>query len=158
MCRLTLLACAIASTDAWLMNGPARPVSQQIVRRASSPTCKLSKEEKRKLKLETGANWPPRTKPESGVGYIFFNGPTPKTSVQPDVPSFFSKANFEDLELSPAQTLVTATGLGSFLAIASVLFGGQTEPIPAPKAAPAVVAPAAKPAPAPKAAPKAKEA
>ena len=57
--------------------------------RIQDATSLLSVEEMRQLKLESSANWPPRTKPQEGEGYIFFQGPTPKTGTQPDRASFF---------------------------------------------------------------------
>ena len=57
--------------------------------RIQEATSLLSVEEMRQLKLESSANWPPRTKPQEGEGYIFFQGPTPKTGTQPDRASFF---------------------------------------------------------------------
>ena len=57
--------------------------------RIQEATSLLTPEEMRQLKLEASANWPPRTKPQEGAGYIFFQGPTPKTGTQPDRASFF---------------------------------------------------------------------
>ena len=71
------------------------------------------KEKRRESKLITGTNWPPRTKPTPGEGYFFFQGPTPKTAVQEDLPSFFSAENFADLAINPRQLIVTATGFVS---------------------------------------------
>ena len=36
-------------------------------------------------------------------GYFFFQGPTPKTGQQKDMPNFFSSENFADLVITPAQ-------------------------------------------------------
>ena len=51
--------------------------------------------EQRQTKLETGTNWPPRTTTTRPFeierdGFMFFQGPTPKTSVQEDLPAFLS--------------------------------------------------------------------
>lgn len=56
----------------------------------------LTPEELKELKLEASANWPPRTKPREGEGYIFFQGPTPKTGTQPGRASFS-----DDLQTAP---------------------------------------------------------
>jgi len=58
-----------------------------------APT-ELSADEERRLKLEIGTNWRPRTSTVKGEGYQFFQGPTPKTGVQEDLPDFFSAENF----------------------------------------------------------------
>ncbi|KAL1500365.1 hypothetical protein AB1Y20_013028 [Prymnesium parvum] len=58
---------------------------------------------------------------EAGTDYLFFQGPTPKTGIQEDLPSFFSKENFADLEITPAQIAVTLVGPACFLAAASVV-------------------------------------
>lgn len=59
----------------------------------------LTPEEERKLKLEIGTNWRPRTSTVKGEGYQFFQGPTPKTSVQDDLPDFFSSENLSGAEV-----------------------------------------------------------
>jgi len=65
----------------------------------------LTEEEERRVKLEIGTNWRPRTSTIKGEGYQFFQGPTPKTGVQEDMPDFFSAENFSsgsgDLSLAP---------------------------------------------------------
>ena len=71
---------------------------------------KMPPAEQRRQKLEVGINWPPRTTTEDpfGVnrqGYMFFQGPTPKTSVQKNLPSFLSKENFADVSV-PAKLKV----------------------------------------------------
>jgi hypothetical protein len=47
-------------------------------------------------RLERAANFPPRTKPVEGEGYIFFQGPTPKTGKQ-GLSDFFSEENKADI-------------------------------------------------------------
>jgi len=87
---------------------------------------KLTEEElKRKSKIVDSANWPPRTMPIKGEGYFFFQGPSPKTAVQKDLPSFFSKENFEDLQIAPQQLAVTASGLGAAAVLAASLVAGD---------------------------------
>merc|ERR1719247_2073011 len=58
--------------------------------------------ERRKMKLETGTNWKPRTSPQKwdSDGYYFFQG-----------------ENFADIEIRPVQAIITATGLASFAAV-----------------------------------------
>ena len=94
----------------------------------------MAPEEQRRQKLEVGTNWPPRTstaKPFSDglfspeherTGYMFFQGPTPRTAVQEGLPSFFSRANWESMDEGP-WFLPLLTGLGgvSFLSVAAVL-------------------------------------
>lgn len=86
----------------------------------------LSPEEQRRQKLEVGTNWPPRTSTEDPFdvnreGYMFFQGPTPLTSVQDNLPSFFSSDNFEDVEI-PGQLKVAVPVFGaSFVAVAGVV-------------------------------------
>ena len=65
---------------------------------------------------------------EQGTDFLFFQSPAPKTSGgtgffdrNEEIPSFFSAENFQDIEIKPAQIAVTATGIGSFLAVASVV-------------------------------------
>merc|ERR1719453_1752886 len=101
----------------------------------------LSATQKKALKrreqaLIIGTNWQPRTPPEAGKGYFFFQGPTPKTAVQADLPDFFSSENFVDLEVKPVQLAVTGTG---FAALALILAGLNSAPVEMP------AAPAAKP-------------
>lgn len=79
----------------------------------------LSPEEQRKLKLEVGTNWPPRTttaKPFAAdrAGFMFFQGPTPLTAVQEGMPGYFSKENFEGLEV-PRKLLVAGGVFGATL-------------------------------------------
>ena len=118
-----------------------------------------TKEERRLLKLEVGTNWRPRTTPDQWdqKGYFFFQGPSPKTSVQKDLPSFFSPDNFANLEVSLAQVLVTLTGLASFAVISTIVLTGGLDiggaPAPATKEAKAPEKKAPPPAPAAKAPP-----
>lgn len=51
----------------------------------------LSPQEERLLKLELAATFPPRTPPREGEGYIFFQGPTPKTAKQEGLTDFFKQ-------------------------------------------------------------------
>ena len=63
--------------------------------------------EQRRLKLEAGTNWPPRTTTVSDgtffnnnrEGFMFFQGPTPLTGTQEGLPSFFSGDNFNAVEV-----------------------------------------------------------
>jgi hypothetical protein len=81
----------------------------------------------RKLKLELSANYRPRTPPIEGEGYIFFQGPTPKTGKQADLPSFFSSENFDGADLGglplPVKILVPLGG-AIFLALVVALVTG----------------------------------
>ncbi len=71
-------------------------------------------EEARRMKLEVGTNWAPRTTTAKGTGFwnddregfMFFQGPTPKTAVQAGLPSFFSQDNFADVQV-PTTLLVS---------------------------------------------------
>ena len=87
---------------------------------------KMPPAEQRRQKLEVGINWPPRTTTEDPFGtnrkgYMFFQGPTPKTSVQPDLPSILSKENFADVSV-PAKLKVLGGLFGvSFLSTSLVL-------------------------------------
>ena len=56
-----------------------------------------------------------------GKDYLFFQGPSPKTCYQDDLASFFSPENFQDMEITPAQIGVTGLGLGTAVALASLL-------------------------------------
>ena len=89
--------------------------------RIQEATSLLTPEEMRQLKLEASANWPPRTKPQEGAGYIFFQGPTPKTGTQPDRASFFDdvKTAPDRFAISTVQKAVFATAA----ALSLVLFG-----------------------------------
>merc|ERR1719201_1881756 len=119
-----MLAGFVALTSALLL--PTAPVSR--VARCNSPVMGTKKrdsmEESRRLNaLITGTNWPPRTPPTPGKGYFFFQGPTPKTSFQKDLPSFFSAENFADVAVKPVQLIVTATGFTSLVLILAGLNG-----------------------------------
>ena len=71
-------------------------------------------EEARRIKLETGTNWQPRTTTagdgtfwnDAREGFMFFQGPSPKTAVQEGLPSFFSQDNFRDVQV-PKTLLVS---------------------------------------------------
>lgn len=82
----------------------------------------LTAEEERKLKLEVGTNWKPRTSTKKGEGYQFFQGPTPKTGVQEDLPDFFSGENFAEAgELGLVPKLIFALGAASLAAVVAVV-------------------------------------
>ena len=49
--------------------------------------------EERRLVSDTASNWGYTRKPEQ-EGYTFFQGPSPKTGEQEDLPGFFSSENF----------------------------------------------------------------
>merc|ERR1719238_762053 len=142
MQALTLLA---ASASAYVLPSARCPSGVTRVARCESPGMASSeKERKRRLDaLVTGTNWPPRTIPEPGKGYFFFQGPTPKTSFQKDLPSFFSSENFADIEIKPIQLVLTGTGFGSLFLLLASLNGGFSFKAPE-LAAPA---PVSKPAP-----------
>ena len=79
----------------------------------------MTDEEKRKVKVETSANWPPRTPPLYGEGYFFFQGPTPLTGEQADLPGFFdelsgSAARFQSLS-TIQKGLIGSAALLSFV-------------------------------------------
>merc|ERR1719217_1416958 len=144
----------VAGGEALVVSTQLRAPTTPVRPRATGPVCELlrarTQEERRKLKTETGTNWKPRTTPKiwDQDGYFFFQGPTPKTSVQADLPSFFSGDNFAELEIKPVQAIITATGLAAFAVVASVLLGTTIDlPAAAPPAPPAAkVAPVPKPA------------
>jgi len=82
--------------------------------------------EQRKTKLETGTNWPPRTTTTRPFeiereGFMFFQGPTPKTSVQADLPAFFSADERQAMQVPPALKLAGGVGGVAFLLVALVL-------------------------------------
>uniref|UniRef100_A0A7S2H174 Uncharacterized protein n=1 Tax=Haptolina brevifila TaxID=156173 RepID=A0A7S2H174_9EUKA len=86
----------------------------------------MSPEDQRRMKLEVGTNWPPRTSTTAPFdvnreGYMFFQGPTPKTSVQAGLPSFFSEENFEDMEISTKLKGLAGVGGLSFLVVGGTL-------------------------------------
>ena len=81
----------------------------------------MSPEEQRRTKLEIGTNWPPRTDSSKPFdinreGFMFFQGPTPLTAVQENMPSFFSRANFEEVQVP--QKLVVLGGVFGVSAVA----------------------------------------
>ena len=69
---------------------------------------------------QLSANWRPRTSPVEGEGYFFFQGPSPKTSVQEDMPDFFSGDNLAESEGLP---LVGAAAIG-LTAVGSIALAG----------------------------------
>merc|ERR1719253_2233771 len=140
--RAALLALLAASADAYVMARQMASTPALALQRAPAVECKdvlrqPNKAARREMKLRTGANWPPRTDPTPGKGYFFFQGPSPKTAVQADLPSFFSAENFADLEFTPAQVAVTITGLASAAVLATTLLAPPS--ISAPTAAPPAV-------------------
>jgi len=93
-------------------------------------------EEQRRQRLEVGTNWPPRTTTamageregplaffdfddEGRNGYMFFQGPTPKTGVQPDLAPLLSK---EDLALSEVNPKLFVFGGLAAPSLAYVLY------------------------------------
>merc|ERR1719409_312295 len=141
--RAAALCALIAPLSALVFNARVPQVQRvqrsdvsQIVMEGALRSKNLA--ERRRSKLQTGTNWPPRTDPIPGKGYFFFQGPTPKTAVQEDLPSFFSAANFADLEVNPKQLLVTATGFTAAITLAGLLFAGPIA-APAPSAKPPAV-------------------
>jgi len=86
----------------------------------------MSPQEQRRQKLEVGTNWPPRTTTAmDGVfdngreGYMFFQGPSPLTAVQPNLASFLSKESLAGVAV-PKQ-LVLFAGLGGLSGLAVLL-------------------------------------
>merc|ERR1719498_193412 len=120
MLCVALVLGLLAPSTAWVANQPlAGPRS--VTRRASAVEMapKKSKAEERRIsKLITGTNFPPRTMPTPGEGYLFFQGPTPKTAVQKDLPPFFSAENFAAAEVSGTGLAVTAVGFAAAAALA----------------------------------------
>jgi len=81
----------------------AWPVLLQLRRELEA----MPAEEARRTKLEVGTNWKPRTttaKPfaDDREGFMFFQGPTPLTGNQPDLPGFFSSDNLSQAKASAA--------------------------------------------------------
>jgi hypothetical protein len=76
--------------------------------------------QERKLKLEVGTNWRPRTSTVKGEGYQFFQGPSPKTSVQEGMPDFFSSDNFADSDAGAGKLFIPLAGVLT-LGLAAVL-------------------------------------
>merc|ERR1719453_2200625 len=138
--RFLVVACLLSPLSALVVRAPAPKRTGDVTMQFRAKNL----EERRRSKLQTGTNWPPRTDPIPGKGYFFFQGPTPKTAVQEDLPSFFSADNFAGLEISSKQLLVTATGFASAALLGSTLLAPTTT-VSAPPAAPAAVsAPKAK--------------
>ena len=99
--------------------------------RIEKATSLLTAEEERELKLQVGTNWPPRTMPQEGEGYIFFQGPTPKTGKQPELPSFLedlkqAQARFAGLNTVPKALIGTAAALSFVLFIVLIIPTGPT--------------------------------
>ena len=99
--------------------------------RIQDATSLLTPEELKELKLEASANWPPRTKPQEGEGYIFFQGPTPKTGTQPARPGFFDELQtaperFSALGNVEKAVLATAAALGLVLFVILLIPTGPT--------------------------------
>ena len=66
---------------------------------------------------------------QEGTDFLFFQSPAPLTSGEffeaaDPPPDFFSGENFRDLQITGPQIGVTVTGIGAFLAVASVLIEG----------------------------------
>lgn len=86
-------------------------------------------EEARRMKLEVGTNWAPRTTTAKGTGFwnddregfMFFQGPTPLTSVQPDLPNYFSAKNFEGIVVPNVLKVLAGVGGVAFLVVAGLL-------------------------------------
>ena len=122
--------CIAASVSAYVVP-PTCPRGITRVARCDAPLMRSAKEEaRRQSALVTGINWPPRTPPTPGKGYFFFQGPTPKTAYQKDLPSFFSTENFADIEIKPVQIALAGT---SFLSLALILAGLNAPMTDAPK-------------------------
>jgi hypothetical protein len=63
---------------------------------------------------------------QEGSDFLFFQSPAPLTSGEffeaaDPPPNFFSGENFRDLQITGPQIAVTVTGVGAFLAVASVI-------------------------------------
>ena len=72
-------------------------------------------EEKRAV-ADAGSNWVAERKPNQ-QGYEFFQGPTPKTGVQEDLPDFFSADNAADIQIPPQLALFGGTAVVGALAL-----------------------------------------
>jgi len=82
---------------------PADPFDAELsawpaILEIQSSLASLPAEEQRRVKLEAGTNWPPRTTTAAPFsidreGFMFFQGPTPRTAVQEGMPRFFSSEN-----------------------------------------------------------------
>ena len=129
----------VAACGALVLTQPSHHATQPVVRspallmgakRATKNTGPVkysgfkSAEEERRQKLEVGANWQPRTSTVKGEGYQFFQGPTPKTGTQDNLPSFFdlgeTTAGVQDLSLFQAAAIGIAV-LGSLAFLVTVL-------------------------------------
>ena len=114
--------CSDHSTEPMLGGATPMAAGKSVVAvRSNAPEMKSKEEERREQALIVGTNWPPRTPPTPGKGYLFFQGPTPKTAVQKDMPDFFSSDNFADVELEPIQLTLAATSVVSLGAIVAGL-------------------------------------
>jgi hypothetical protein len=58
---------------------------------------------------------------EAGDDYLFFQGPSPKTAIQEDLPGLFTGENLAAAEITPLQIGVTVVGLGTFATLVPVL-------------------------------------
>jgi len=101
----------------------AWPVILQMKRELEA----MPAEEARRTKLEVGTNWKPRTttaKPfaDDREGFMFFQGPTPLTAVQPDLPGFFSGDNFKGVSPPPVLLVSVGTFSAALLAVLGVVF------------------------------------
>jgi len=95
-----------------------------------SAVSQLGADEQRRIKLEVGTNWPPRTstaKPFSDdrEGYMFFQGPTPLTARQPDLASFWDdlKGVTSGAFSTKAKIVGGVFGTTFLLLLLSLLFG-----------------------------------
>jgi len=84
----------------------------------------MSPEERRRIKLETGTNWPPRTSTVAGDGYTFFNGPTPLTGTQPGLPGFGSREDLSGVSVPMVLKVLGGVGGASLLGVVAVLVTG----------------------------------
>ena len=151
MVRKLAVVAALAAGSEALVVSPASTAKPVVNVRSSAPSM-VSKgqkkaEARRESALIVGTNWPPRTKPTPGEGYFFFQGPTPKTAVQKDLPDFFSSDNFADVEIEPIQVTLAGTGAA---ALAALVVSLNSAPVSMPKAPAPVAVEKPKPAPAPK--------
>jgi hypothetical protein len=93
--------------------GPKKPKKAEVQFSGFS-----SAEEERRQKLEVGCNFPPRTSTVPGEGYQFFQGPTPKTGIQENLPSFFE---FKDIEVTGKAKIFIGLAIAGPLALAAVV-------------------------------------
>jgi len=89
----------------------------------------LPADEARRVKLEAGTNWPPRTSTarpfdELREGYMFFQGPTPLTSVQEGLAPFASRADLEGVQVPTVLKVLGGVGGASLLAVVALLVLG----------------------------------